>query len=154
MLFCSSEIMFLSFADRKNFRSVVIHICACRLWVCNKIRRSLGAESRPIKFAKLKSNYSGLWIRDKGGRRTRENERVRERGGKEEGEREREFLSELRRDRITDSTWQRPLVPYSQGLAEEAAYADAILYRVVVLYLLLFFFSNKELDFYFLNRTC
>lgn len=33
---------------------------ACRLCARNKIRRSSGAERGPIKFAKLKSNYSGL----------------------------------------------------------------------------------------------
>jgi len=45
---------------------------ACRLCARNKIHRSPGTEHGPIKFAKLKSDYSGLWIRNKGWRRKRE----------------------------------------------------------------------------------
>lgn len=88
-LFVGDNVFIVRWPEEFSFRRLYV---LCRLWVCNKIRRSLGAESRPIKFAKLKSNYSGLWIRDKRGER----------------EKEKEFSSGPRKDRITDSTWQKP----------------------------------------------
>jgi len=82
-----------SYAGRKNFRFVG-H--ACRLCARNKIRRSPGTEHGPIKFAKLKSDYSGLWIRDKGWRRKRERKSF--------------HLSREIWKRITDSMWRRRLL--------------------------------------------